>query len=301
MKARRTCGVQILDSASPRPGRTDAARDTAQSRVHNPQSTVRSASRFVLLATVLTLVAPSTSLAQDAPPDSVPSMDDVITAMDKAAKSPEGEETGWTGPVKLALVFAGLAVLPSLLVMMTAFTRIVIVLAFIRRALTTQNIPPTIAIIGLALFLTLFTMAPTLSAMHEQALRPYLNDEINFKDAAARGSDLLKDFMLRQTRPSDLSLFVGLAKMPPPKTRADVPTYVAIPSFAVSEFRTAFEMGCLLFIPFLLVDLVVAAILLSAGMMMLPPAMISLPFKIILFVLVDGWHLLADALVNSFH
>ncbi|MBS3734260.1 MAG: flagellar type III secretion system pore protein FliP [Phycisphaerae bacterium] len=233
--------------------------------------------------------------------DSVPNMGQVLEGIDKATKTPEGEPSEWSGPIKLAVVFAGLAVLPSLLVMMTAFTRIVIVLGFIRRALTTQNIPPTIAIIGLGLFLTLFTMAPTLGTINRQAMQPYLSDEIGFDEAIVRGNDLLKDFMLRQTRPSDLKLFVSMAEIPMPETRAEVPTYVAIPSFAVSEFRTAFEMGCLLFIPFLLVDLVVASILLSAGMMMLPPAMISLPFKIVLFVLVDGWHLLAEALVNSFH
>ncbi|MFW6132411.1 MAG: flagellar type III secretion system pore protein FliP [Planctomycetota bacterium] len=256
-----------------------------------------------------TVLAVSAVCAAQEPPsgdeaasaDSVPDMGRVLESIDKATKDERGEPSEWSGPVKLAVVFAGLAVLPSMLVMMTAFTRIVIVLGFIRRALTTQNIPPTIALIGLALFLTLFTMAPTLGAINREAIGPYLDDRLSFDEAIVHGNDLLKEFMLRQTRPSDLKLFVGMAEMPAPQTRADVPTYVAIPSFAVSEFRTAFEMGCLLFIPFLLVDLVVASILLSAGMMMLPPAMISLPFKIILFVLVDGWHLLAEALVNSFH
>jgi flagellar biosynthetic protein FliP len=231
---------------------------------------------------------------------SVPNMDDVVKAVDKAARGEDGQPNEWSAPVKLAIVFVGLALLPSLLVMMTSFTRIVIVLGFVRRALTTQNIPPTVAIIGLALFLAVFTMAPTIALINGQAVQPYLRDDMSFEDACGKGNDLLKDFMLRQTRPSDLKLFVDLAGIDAPGSREEVPTYVAIPSFAVSEFRTAFEMGCLLFIPFLLVDVVTASILLSAGMMMLPPAMISLPLKIILFVLVDGWHLLAQALVNSF-
>jgi len=264
----------------------------------------------ILILALLTLAnCVQTAPAQEAPdaqdqlvaPTSVPEVGQVLEVIDKATRPQPGQDqTGWSAPVKLAVVFTFLAVLPSLLVMMTSFTRIVIVLSFIRRALTTQNIPPTIAIIGLALFLTLFTMAPTFAQINEQAVKPYLQDEIDFAAGCERGSDLLKEFMLRQTRPSDLSLFVGLAKIAEPSSAADVPAYVAIPAFAISEFRKAFEMGCLVFIPFLLVDLVVAGILLSAGMMMLPPALISLPFKIILFVLVDGWQLLAKALVSSF-
>ena len=239
--------------------------------------------------------------ADEAKPNALPKMGELLTAIDDATQArPEDEGGGWSAPVRLAVVFAGLALLPSLLIMMTSFTRIVIVLAFVRRALTTQNIPPTIAIIGLALFLTIFTMAPTLGQINEQAVKPYTAKAISFQVAVDRGSGLLKDFMLRHTRAGDLKLFLEMAKIENPTNQADVPTHVAIPAFAISEFRTAFEMGCLLFIPFLLVDLVVAGILLSAGMMMLPPAIISLPFKIILFVLVDGWHILAKTLVLSF-
>ncbi len=263
-------------------------------------------STILMLSLLGLLNCVQATLAQESRPEaaqpiSVPAVGQVLEIIDKATSPQPGQDqTGWSAPVKLAVVFTFLAVLPSLLVMMTSFTRIIIVLSFIRRALTTQNIPPTIAIIGLALFLTLFTMAPTFAQINEQAVEPYLQDQIDFATGCGRGSDLLKGFMLRQTRPSDLSLFVGLAKIAEPSSAADVPAYVAIPAFAISEFRKAFEMGCLLFIPFLLVDLVVAGILLSAGMMMLPPALISLPFKIILFVLVDGWQLLAKALVNSF-
>jgi flagellar biosynthetic protein FliP len=144
-------------------------------------------------------------------------------------------------------------------------------------------------------------MAPTFSKVNETAVRPYLADQITFQAACDRGIDDLKEFMIRQTRQSDLAFFVDLAKVPAPKTSADLPAHVAIPAFAISEFRTSFEMGCLLFIPFLLIDLVISGILLSAGMMMLPPSIISLPFKIILFVLVDGWRLLAQSLVLSFN
>ncbi len=233
---------------------------------------------------------------------SLPSLADVFTLINKRNNDPNaaGSEDDWSSPVKLAVVFAGLAILPSLLVMVTSFTRIVIVLSFVRRALSTQTIPPTIAVIGLALFLTLFTMAPTLTRLNDDALQPYLNDEIPFARAAEIGNDRIKEFMIRQTREKDLELFVNMAKVKVKHPR-DIPMHVVIPSFAISEFRTAFEMGCLLFIPFLLIDLVIAGILLSAGMMMLPPMMVSLPFKIILFVLVDGWQLVVVSLVKSFY
>jgi flagellar biosynthetic protein FliP len=174
------------------------------------------------------------------------------------------------------------------------------VLSFVRRALATQTIPPNMAVVGLSLFLTVFTMAPTLKAVNRKALQPYLQDQISFTRAGEVGTDQLKQFMLRQTRKKDMQVFLGLAEIQP-RTVRDIPMHVIIPSFAISEFRTAFEMGCLLFIPFLLIDMVVAGILLSAGMMMLPPMMVSLPFKIILFVLVDGWKLVVLGVVRSFN
>ena len=176
-----------------------------------------------------------------------------------------------------------------------------IVLAFIRRALTTQTIPPTIAIIGLGLFLTMFTMAPTFAKINTAAIQPYLADEIDSQTAGTQASDCIKEFMLRQSREADLALFVEMARIQPPKSLREIDLYVLIPAFIISEFRTAFEIGCLLFIPFLLVDMVIASVLLSAGMMMLPPAMISLPFRLMLFILVDGWGLLAKNLSLSFH
>ncbi len=237
-------------------------------------------------------------------PTSLPSISDVVNVVDQVSSGGKGGQdkaTGWSEPVRLAVAFAGLALLPAALVMMTSFTRIVIVLGFVRRALTTQNIPPTIAIIGLALFLTLFTMAATLTRINHDAVQPYLTGKMGFEKAALVGNTALKEFMVRQTRKSDLEFFVNMANAPAPATVAEVPIHIAVPAFAISEFRTSFEMGCLLFIPFLLVDLVVSAVLLSAGMMMLPPSIISLPFKIILFVLVDGWRLLTETLVRSFN
>ncbi len=233
------------------------------------------------------------------PGNAVPSIGDLMTLVDKATTT-EAEARDWSTPVKLVIIFSGLAILPSLLVMMTSFTRIVIVLAFVRRALTTQTIPPTVAIIGLALFLTLYTMAPTFSKINGTSIQPYLADEIGFQEAGTRAGDCLKEFMLRQCREADLALFVQMAKIKRPASPMKTGMHIVIPAFIISEFRTAFEIGCLLFIPFLLVDMVIASVLLSAGMMMLPPVMISLPFKLILFILVDGWGLLAKSLSMGF-
>jgi len=240
---------------------------------------------------------PSTSKAKQK--NAIPSIGDLVTVVDKAtANDTKGKD--WSTPVKLVIIFSGLAILPSLLVMMTSFTRIVIVLAFVRRALTTQTIPPTIAIIGLALFLTLYTMSPTFSKINNVSVQPYLANEIDFQTAGAKAGDCIKEFMLRQCRESDLALFVQMAGIDPPAGPMDIGLHIVIPAFIISEFRTAFEIGCLLFIPFLLVDMVIASVLLSTGMMMLPPVMISLPLKLILFVLVDGWGLLAKSLSLSF-
>lgn len=241
----------------------------------------------------------SSALAEHKGQDAMPSIKDLMTVIDKATTD-KGAGKDWSTPVKLVIIFTGLAILPSLLVMMTSFTRIVIVLSFVRRALTTQTIPPTIAIIGLALFLTLYTMAPTYSKINSVSIQPYLADKIDFATAAVRAGDCIKEFMLRQSRQADLALFVQMAKIEPPASPADIGLHIVIPAFIISEFRTAFEIGCLLFIPFLLVDMVIASILLSAGMIMLPPMMISLPFKLILFILVDGWGLLAKSLSLGF-
>ncbi|MEK7995614.1 MAG: flagellar type III secretion system pore protein FliP [Planctomycetota bacterium] len=242
---------------------------------------------------------PAGTAGTNAPANGVPSIGDLMTVIDKAtADGAQGRD--WSTPVKLAIIFTGLAILPSLLAMMTSFTRIVIVLSFVRRALTTQTIPPTVAIIGLALFLTLFTMAPTFEKINASSIQPYIADDIDFQTAGTRASDCIKEFMLRQSRQADLALFVQMAKIEPPRSMMEIDMHIVVPAFIISEFRTAFEIGCLLFIPFLLVDMVIASVLLSAGMMMLPPVMISLPFKLILFILVDGWGLLAKSLSLGF-
>jgi flagellar biosynthetic protein FliP len=248
--------------------------------------------------TTTSAAAPTAGLRQQAV-GGIPSIKDLVTIIDKATTD-ETKGKDWSTPVKLVVIFTGLALLPSLLVMMTSFTRIAIVLSFIRRALTTQNIPPTIAMMGLALFLTLYTMAPTFTKANVNAIQPYLANEIDFQTAGTRAGDCIKEFMLRQCRETDLALFVRMARIEPQASPMDIDLHIVIPAFIVSEFRTAFEIGCLLFIPFLLMDIVIASVLLSAGMMLLPPMMISLPLKLVLFILVDGWGLLAESLSLSF-
>lgn len=202
--------------------------------------------------------------------------------------------------VKLLVLLTVLALAPALLVMVTSFTRLVVVLSILRGALGIQQAPPNQVIIGLALFLTAFIMTPTFQEINRQALQPYLSNQLTqeqFFEAAAKP---LKDFMLRQTREKDLALFVGLAKLPQPRNADDLPLTVVIPAFVISELKTAFEMGFLLYVPFLVIDMVVASALMSMGMFMLPPVMISLPFKLLLFVMVDGWYLVVKSLVESF-
>ncbi|MDQ6995523.1 MAG: flagellar type III secretion system pore protein FliP, partial [Mariprofundaceae bacterium] len=194
-----------------------------------------------------------------------------------------------------------LTLAPSILVMMTSFTRIVVVFAFLRQALGTQQSPPTQILIGLALFMTMFIMMPVWNKIDAEAVQPYLAEDINQSVAFDRALAPLRSFMLKQTREDDLLLFLNAAHIEKPQTANDTPMHVLIPSFVISELRTAFEIGFLIYIPFVVLDLVVASVLMSMGMMMLPPVMISLPLKIILFVLVDGWHLITGALLQSFH
>ena len=233
-------------------------------------------------------------------PTNLPSLGDLARVVDQATSGDE-EARQWSTPVKLVVIFSGLAILPSLLIMMTSFTRIVIVLSFVRRALGTQSIPPTVAIMGLALFLTLYTMTPTFTLMNETSIRPYLAGELDLGGASVQAGECLKGFMLRQCREADLALFIQMAGVPTPSGPSDLGLNIVVPAFIISEFRTGFEIGCLLFIPFLVVDLVISSVLLSAGMMMLPPVMISLPFKLIVFILVDGWGLLAKSLSLGFN
>lgn len=193
-----------------------------------------------------------------------------------------------------------LSLAPAFLIMVTSFTRIIIVLSFVRNALGTQQVPPSPVLIGLALFLTFFVMAPVFAKVNSEALKPFVDGKINQTVAFKRAEQPIRDFMLRQTGENDMSLFVHLSRMERPRTADDVPTFVVIPSFIISELKKAFLIGFLIYIPFLVIDMVVASTLMSMGMLMLPPILISLPIKLLLFVLVDGWQLIARALVLGF-
>jgi flagellar biosynthetic protein FliP len=203
--------------------------------------------------------------------------------------------------VQLLLLAGGLTLVPAVLFTVTSFSRILIVLGFVRTAVGTPTAPPNQVLVGIALFLTLFVMAPTVNAVRKDAVEPLAAHTIKVGEALERAEVPLRQFMFKQTRSEDISLFVNLSHSKTPRTRAEVPTDVLIPAFIVSELKTAFQIGLLIFLPFLIIDLVVSATLMSMGMIMLPPTFISLPFKILLFVLVDGWDLVIKALVQSFH
>jgi flagellar biosynthetic protein FliP len=210
--------------------------------------------------------------------------------------SPENVSTS----VKLLLLLTVLSLAPSILILMTCFTRIVIVLSFVRTALATQQMPPNQVIVGLSLFLTFFIMAPTFHEVNDKALTPLFDNKITLNQAYDRAAMPFKDFMSDHTRQKDLSLFLEYSKAKQPKSVKDIPLTALVPAFAISEIKTAFQIGFMIFIPFLVIDMVVASVLMSMGMMMLPPVMISLPFKILLFVLVDGWYLVVKSLLQSF-
>ena len=202
--------------------------------------------------------------------------------------------------VQLLLFVGGISLVPALLFTVTGFTRILIVLGFIRSGLGTPTAPPNQVLVGIALFLTLFVMAPTFNAINKDAIEPLRANKISQETALKRAETPMREFMFDQTRTKDIALFAKLGKLDKPETRADIPTYVLIPAFTISELKTAFQIGFLIFLPFLVIDLVVSSTLMSMGMVMLPPVFISLPFKILLFVLVDGWHLVTQSLVQSF-
>ncbi|HET9241415.1 MAG TPA: flagellar type III secretion system pore protein FliP [Oligoflexus sp.] len=202
--------------------------------------------------------------------------------------------------LKIIALLTILGVAPAILLMMTSFTRIVVVLSFVRQALGTQTMPPNQVVLGLSLFLTFFTMGPVIDVIQERALTPYLEKAITQEQALKETLAPLRTFMLREVKESDLQAFFNIAKLPKPKSMDEVPMRVLIPSFVVSELKTAFQIGFLIYIPFLVIDMVVSSILMGMGMMMLPPTVVSLPFKLVLFVLVDGWGLIVDSLVRSF-
>jgi flagellar biosynthetic protein FliP len=205
-----------------------------------------------------------------------------------------------SAPLQLVLLLTLLSFLPAILVTMTSFTRITIIFHFLRQALGTQETPSNQILIGLSIFLTMFIMAPVGARINEVALEPAMAGKISVTQAMQLGAPPLRDFMLKQTREADLALFIELSKVEKPKTASELPMTVVIPAYIISELKTGFQMGFFLFVPFLLIDLVVSTTLLSMGMMQLPPAMVSLPFKVLLFVMIDGWNLLVGSIVRSF-
>jgi flagellar biosynthetic protein FliP len=212
----------------------------------------------------------------------------------------DGAASNFSVPVQTLLFFTALSFIPALVLMMTGFTRIVIVLSLLRQALGTQAVPPNQVIIGLSLFLTFFVMGPTLDKVYLDAWKPYVDKSLTFEQAAAKAEQPMREFMLRQTRQSDLALFARLSRMDVGLTAENAPLRVLVPAFVTSELKTAFQVGFMIFIPFLVIDLVVASVLMSLGMMMISPVLVALPFKLMLFVLADGWNLLLGSLAASF-
>lgn len=244
----------------------------------------------LLIATLLVLLLPLLAQAQ---PEGLPS----ITVGIGQATDPGQTSTA----LQILLVLTVLSMAPAILLMTTAFIRLVVVLSFVRQAMGTQQMPPNQIIIGLALFLTFFIMAPVFSQVNEQALQPYLAQEISQEQALDKAVLPMREFMFKQTREKELELLMEIAGQPAPENQDDVPTMTLIPAFMLSELKRAFQIGFMVYIPFLVIDMVVASVLMSMGMMMLPPIIISLPFKLLLFVLVDGWNLIVSSLVQSFY
>jgi flagellar biosynthesis protein FliP len=240
-----------------------------------------------LVGLCLLLLSPHPSEAQGLPRISI--------AVEESSKP---EDVAVTLEIIFLLTILTLA--PALLIMLTSFTRIVVVLSFLRMAIGTQSIPPTQLIVGLSLFLTLFVMGPTFEKIYDEAIVPYLDEQLDHQEALDLGMAPIRNFMLRNTRQKDLALMVKLSRSPRPAGPEEITNRVLIPSFVISELKTAFQIGFILFIPFIIIDMVVSSTLLSMGMMMLPPVTVSLPFKILLFVLVDGWHLIVESIVTSF-
>jgi flagellar biosynthetic protein FliP len=251
----------------------------------------KKAGRIALMAGVFALALAGVALAQE-PGIVIPR----IAIELGRAETPQQVST----TLQLLFLLTILSLAPAILVMVTSFTRIIVVLGLLRQALGTQQMPPNQVLVGLALFLTFFVMAPTYNEVNQRALQPYLQKTLSHEQAFEQGVVPVREFMLKQTREKDLGLFVHLSKIPAPRGPDDVPTHVLIPAFMISELKTAFQIGFVIFIPFLIIDMVIASALMSMGMLMLPPIFISLPFKIILFVLADGWFLVVGSLVRSF-
>lgn len=246
----------------------------------------------LLIVALILLSAPCGAVA--APPDPAGN----LLSIDMG----RGEDPGKVSvALQIFLLLTILSLAPSILIMVTCFTRIAIVLSLLRQAIGSNQLPPNQIIIGLALFLTFFVMTPVWQTVNEEALKPYLDNRLSSTQALKKAEVPIRAFMFKQTREKDLSLMVEIAKLPRPNNIEDIPTTVLIPSFIISELKTAFQIGFMLYIPFLIIDMVVASVLLSMGMMMLPPVMVSLPFKLMIFVLTDGWYLIVGSLVKSFN
>lgn len=270
--------------------------------------------RLIFLALGLALSASAQTAQTEVTPMSAPAMvapGDVASATPPApaASTPLRLNIGLEGSaqtgdvsvaIQLVVVMTLLTLAPSMVILMTSFTRIVIVLGFVRTAIGVPSAPSNQIIVGLSLFLTMFLMGPVLDRVNTDALQPYLNKQITSTQALDQATGPIKEFMLKQTRTRDLEFFLELGRFPPTKI-ADLPLRVVVPAFVISELQTAFQMGFLLFLPFLVIDFLVSSVLMALGMMMMPPSIVSLPFKLLLFVLVDGWHLVVKSLVNSFH
>lgn len=267
------------------------------------------ASRCGLIAAVLLLAvfAPSSAWAQEdaaapAAPTAGPAAAEDDGALERILTAAEDatDPDRISGTLLIFFLLTILSLAPAIMITTTSFTRIIVVLGFLRQAMATQQSPPNQVLIWLSLILTFFIMAPTYQQVFDEAVEPYVNEEIGSEEALERGVEPIRAFMFRQVRERDLALFLDIARAEPPETEADIPTVVLVPAFILNELRTAFQIGFIIYIPFLIIDMVVASILLSMGMMMLPPVLISIPFKILLFVMVDGWNLLTASLVNSF-
>ncbi len=250
---------------------------------------------FCILAAAVAAAAQTGATGGGPPTPGASSRGAVTVSLD-----PSGADVGSSFAVEIVLIMTVLSLAPAILIMLTSFTRIVVVMSFLRQALGTQQMPPGQLIIGLSLFLTMVVMMPVLRQINDTALQPYLNDTISQKAAYSNAVKPLKTFMLAQTREKDLAMFIKLMKREKPASRESLGMDVVVPSFIISELKTAFVMGFVIFIPFIVIDMVVSSVLMSMGMLMLPPVMISLPFKVLLFVLVDGWNLVVQSLLTSF-
>lgn len=254
---------------------------------------------FLLAVIVLSLIAMPALASAKAAAKEKPQTQTQAQAGNLFASFTGGESS--KGLINIVLVLTVLAFAPAVLLLMSAFTRIVIVLSFLRQAMGIPQLPPNQIIVGLSLFLTFFVMAPTYEKVNTNALAPYMNNKIGFEEFIDKASKEMNTFMLKYTKEKDLALFMNIAALERPKTPEEIPIRVVVPAFAISELKRAFQIGFLLYIPFLMIDMVVASVLLSAGMMMLPPIFISLPFKLMLFVLVDGWNLLVGSIIKGFY